>query len=1305
MALQEKATQEDLILFEILRNPVLFGEFIYNLNKLPQEEPFEFSDYQMEMLCDFNPYISFCTARAVGKCLHKDSKILNPNTGEYKTVEQWFFDANLESILAIDSNWKQHSSTPHIEPNGIQDCIEIVAANGYTTKVTIEHPILTNNGFIPANKLKIGDYIAVAKEIPYFGNECTFTDEEIKILAHFIAKGTYKSASITTTSPEVIKDIYDYANSIKHKVRKDNTSYCISNNFHNEYYKLLDRLELRKKHSYTKFIPQEIFKLPKNKLALFLSRLFGDDGWCISTPICNEVGYATTSKELGYNIKHLLLRFGIQASLAYKTNKHKGYWTLSIKGYSSLCTFLNEIDFAVDYKHNKLLSCINNTKTTHNQADILPVPGFNKYLYPKKDTVSKKYYPAHIRYYPSRIKSHDILNKDSTFSKFESADIYWVRVKTLTLLKDQETYAIEVNKYNTHLVDDIWSHNTVSLTTLLIWALVFNLFPNDYILYTVPSKVHLEPVWQNLIRQFRSNIFLKQFLDSRSGLNSSEHTIKLLNQSLLMCRIAGQTGTGANLIGLHTPFILVDECVTGSQKIASDGKYILARELKVGDVIKSWDGNKIEFDRVLNIKKKSTDQQVLNIRHSLGNLHVGENHRIYTERGYIEAKHLKAGDLIFINNEKNRKRISTDEANEIKELILSGLTLTEIANETHRTIQSLRHIIDRNFHGIRNIKDISLTYEQKQIILGTLLGDSSSDTRYRNRANLSSNHSIKQKEYVDWLIQKLGILIRTKPRICRNGGWGTLNYAFSSLYHKEIKEISNLLYINNKKTITLDYLNQLDLLGLAVWFMDDGTFEGSLSTHCFSLKENMIIVDYFKTKWDIDCSIIEDKRKNLFYIKIKSLKHFRELIKDYIPTCMLYKIDKDYTPPEVSLSENIIVINESPRKFLSEVKILSITNLKTTPKFLYEITVEKNHNFFCNDVLVKNCGYFPYPAYQEMQPSLNTWTPGFREMVAGVPTGLRENNVLYMADMENSNFTKHRVPAERNPRITEEDKQRAVEQYGGEDSDDFIHYFKGQHGKPIFSLFDRSMFELSNYPVYKLKLDGIDMRDNVASYVTKLAAFPGLADKSYQCFMGVDLGYTEPTAIVIFYLDHFKRIKIHGRIQLTKVSYPIQIKLLDMLDSKFGLSLIGIDKGSSGISVIQQLMEGDEFIYKNYGKRIIPIDFSSQIVLGIDSNGEEIKSKTKPFSVSVLQDYSNNHKIVYSTTDLELITELERMTYSKTPSGEIIYKTLTARGGKKGEDHFTSAMLCGSLAYYLHNEFIAQKQLRKRLFHPMWLGV
>lgn len=352
-------------------------------------------------------------------------------------------------------------------------------------------------------------------------------------------------------------------------------------------------------------------------------------------------------------------------------------------------------------------------------------------------------------------------------------------------------------------------------------------------------------------------------------------------------------------------------------------------------------------------------------------------------------------------------------------------------------------------------------------------------------------------------------------------------------------------------------------------------------------------------------------------------------------------------------------------------------------------------------ILVDEGGYFPWAAFQEMQPDLNVFTPGHREIVTGVPTGLREKNVLYHVDQVADIYSKHRVTAFDNPRNTAKDLEDFKNQYGDENSEDYIHYVMGQHGQPVFALFDRNLFKIEDYPVLKLDVDGIKIGDDLATLFTMIESFPTVHEKNYGVVFGIDLGYTEPTAISILYLDGQERLRFHGRIRLTKISYVLQERIIDILNRKFNPFIIGIDEGQTGKSVRQHLLEEPQYKNSLYKEIIMPIDFSSWTIIGTDQDGNEIKTKTKPFTVSILQEFTNNHRIIFSHTDPEMVVELERMTYTKNPNGDISYRTLTEKGGKRGEDHFTSALLCAVSSYYFVREFNLSKP-KVRLLRASW---
>lgn len=348
-------------------------------------------------------------------------------------------------------------------------------------------------------------------------------------------------------------------------------------------------------------------------------------------------------------------------------------------------------------------------------------------------------------------------------------------------------------------------------------------------------------------------------------------------------------------------------------------------------------------------------------------------------------------------------------------------------------------------------------------------------------------------------------------------------------------------------------------------------------------------------------------------------------------------------------------------------------------------------------------GLYPWGTWIELQPTQNVWQDGFRLITAGVPTGLRERNVCFYADELDSKYSHHRISAHQNPRYTEEREHDNVEQYGGIDSEDYIHHVLGRHGTPTFAIFDRNLMKFEEYPVFKLTLNGLKIADD-SEYYNKLATLPAIGVKFDYTLVGIDLGYTEPTAIHIMYAKNGK-LYYHARVELTKVPYPVQKRLIDFLDDKFNrFDIIGVDSGGPGKPVVQDLLDADVFIHKDYKKRLVPVDFASWIVLGINADGDEIRTKMKPFSVSVAQEYTNSHKLIYSTTDLEFVAELERTTYSKTPSGEIVYRTLTPRGGSRGDDHHTAALLCAMVGQYIMKDAINNKPKAKRLFTPKWLG-
>lgn len=351
-------------------------------------------------------------------------------------------------------------------------------------------------------------------------------------------------------------------------------------------------------------------------------------------------------------------------------------------------------------------------------------------------------------------------------------------------------------------------------------------------------------------------------------------------------------------------------------------------------------------------------------------------------------------------------------------------------------------------------------------------------------------------------------------------------------------------------------------------------------------------------------------------------------------------------------------------------------------------------------VIVDEGGLYPWGTWIALQPCLNSWESNFQMIVAGVPIGMRELNVLWFTDMQTDQYTKHNATAHQNPRYTKQDEERNLDQFGGASAEDYKHMVLGEHGSPVFSLFDRTQMLIEDYRYPILTLSRAEHKDNINQMYLDLSSLPKFPEYAQKRVIGMDCGYTEPTVIIPMYFSS-GRWRILFRLTLYQCKYPVQREVLSLLVRQLVPGLIGVDEGHGGLALIQELSEHNKDVHR----LIVPVNFASSIPVGYDDDGKEITVRAKQFGMQKLQQMTNAHEIAYSMYDEPLVGELERTTYTKAPSGAVTYKTLTPRGGEKGSDHNVSALLGFVTALYLKEEFGAyNKPSIRELFKPGWLA-
>lgn len=273
---------------------------------------------------------------------------------------------------------------------------------------------------------------------------------------------------------------------------------------------------------------------------------------------------------------------------------------------------------------------------------------------------------------------------------------------------------------------------------------------------------------------------------------------------------------------------------------------------------------------------------------------------------------------------------------------------------------SVENIYNEKFKT--NLPDMS--FIQKQIFYGTLLGDSSIKRIKRDdQCFLSFSHSTKQKE---WFEMKKNVFSNfnqstyyTKPYVkgkIKSSGSYCSNFSFNPIWKKEHAK----WYSSGRKIIPTDLI--FDRFLLATWYMDDGNISVKtprFSVNCFDEK----CVDLLMKKFlEIDIETykyIDSTSTFRLCVKVSSSDKFYNMICELIPQSMQYKLPEKFRNRyNQDLWDNI----DKNNFYFSNVSVKNLidTNHKHYLKYAFCIEVEDNHNFVIGNSISHNCGIYYY---------------------------------------------------------------------------------------------------------------------------------------------------------------------------------------------------------------------------------------------------------------------------------------------------------------------------------------------------------
>jgi deoxycytidine triphosphate deaminase len=323
----------------------------------------------------------------LGKCVSGDTRVVDTETGAYLPITDMGFG---KSTVAMDGWRLRPAKVAGLMPQGEKFTFKLKTRTGLRIRATANHPFRMLHGWVPLERLRVGDRIAVARNIPVFG-KTPIPDWEATLLGLMISEGQCSAPShsptFTSSDPALVRLLKDVvaASGLGEVTFNGRYGYRLVNRqgrggvpLSNRANAWLESYGLNVR-SGEKFVPQRIFMAPRSSVRLFLQALFGGDGGLYQS--CAGGAYLecySESRRLIEDIHHLLLRFGVFSLIREKwTSIGTQACSIQITDRTQIARFADEIGFVPGCVkqlrlENEVLPSMQGRRRLHTNFDTLP---------------------------------------------------------------------------------------------------------------------------------------------------------------------------------------------------------------------------------------------------------------------------------------------------------------------------------------------------------------------------------------------------------------------------------------------------------------------------------------------------------------------------------------------------------------------------------------------------------------------------------------------------------------------------------------------------------------------------------------------------------------------------------------------------------------------------------------------------------------------------------------------------------------------------------------------------------------------
>ncbi|WP_237221954.1 replicative DNA helicase [Rothia nasimurium] len=432
-------------------------------------------------------------------CLTADTRVLRSDTGAETTMGE-LFEQGAQDVpvwsLGDDMRFVERHLT-HVFSTGVKPVYRLTLASGKTLRATANHPFFTYTGWKGLGELAVGDRLGVPRHVNGPSARTHWSDEQVILLAHMIGDGSAlarqpiryasideENLSIVAKSAykqfgiESVRDTHEAARCTSLRLRSPEK---LTHGKRNPLAAWLDDLGLFDKRSWEKFIPDQVFALPKQQIALFIRHLWATDGSVTvnKNGRSGRIYYASTSRVMLDQLSLLLLRFGINTRVRGTTIKgeyRQGY-SLDISGRDEQLRFLREISVYGERAKSceKLLAAITAEGVRSNtNVDTAPVQVWDdvKKILSEKGMTHREFQAAmgskycgsaYYKSAPSRSRLAKVASvlDAAELDMLAVNDLFWDTVTSIEYEGEEEVFDATVLGNHNFIANGITVHNSI----------------------------------------------------------------------------------------------------------------------------------------------------------------------------------------------------------------------------------------------------------------------------------------------------------------------------------------------------------------------------------------------------------------------------------------------------------------------------------------------------------------------------------------------------------------------------------------------------------------------------------------------------------------------------------------------------------------------------------------------------------------------------------------------------------------------------------------------------------------------------